>query len=187
MAKIKIKPIATYRYDYGERFDLKTFNPILEKLKLSPWVLLPFVLLLGLLVYYVSLFVLFLTVILGFVLFFIFSLNKRKIAFYPRFMTLGSLVIYYENITDIDETRLSSGVITIHYLLAGKRQKQSLFRQSFPTDARKDFKIEANTQGKLEKVLARIKKHRTGVDVCLRAYQSKAEKASRQPKINNRQ
>lgn len=159
----KIKPIASYKYNYDDSLVPEKFNPS------GQW----FIILTLLVIAVVGTYQIFIyfheppaaffaigSIYLGLKLLSI----KKYIHFYPRFLTIGTEVIYYENIEELDRSHLDSGKLEVIYRSAGKVRTFLFHKQSFPTNARKPEKIKANTEEKLLKTADRIQKHREYID-----------------------
>ncbi len=159
MSYLKVKPRIIYRYNYDVQLEPEYITQ--QKLVKGLAILVLSIIML-IVMFTQELFrmgIIFFACLFFFRGFGIFS-NTRCIAFYPRFMTIGTVIIYYENITAIDMTNSAKGYATIHYHVARKPQTFTLEQKKFPTNARKDFKIKANTRAKFEKTLERIKSQR---------------------------
>ncbi|WP_135228325.1 hypothetical protein [Deinococcus fonticola] len=81
--------------------------------------------------------------------------RKKKIELFPRYLICGPNIVYFQNVEALT-LKDQAGTLTIDYL-QGKLKKQFVLdRKNFPTNARKQHKIDANRQKKFDKVVARI-------------------------------
>lgn len=80
---------------------------------------------------------------------------KAKIILYERYFMVNSNYIHYLGINKIEKDD-KKGRLVVKYFIGDKKEGVVIKREKFPTNARKDFKIEANRRAKFEKVSEKI-------------------------------
>ncbi len=80
-----------------------------------------------------------------------FSVPKR-LYIGPRYLICGGVLIYFSNVVRLALDQ-AAGTLTV---ISANKNSLVLKRDSFPTNARKSFKIAANKAAKFDKVSARI-------------------------------
>lgn len=70
----------------------------------------------------------------------------------PRYLICGEALIYFGNVVQVDLDP-AAGTLT---LVSANQRSLVLERDSFPTNARKDFKVARNKAAKFDKVTAKI-------------------------------
>lgn len=139
------KKAATYKYNVSAKSSLICYNSL-------PYVIL--VIVIGLIIYLaITQHILFIaTLIPLWIIIFGYGKKNEAVTIDLNFMVLGSDIIWYQNIEEIDIHKHTN---TMH-ICTKDSQKFIISSEDFPTNARKDFKIKRNKEGKFLKVSEKI-------------------------------